>query len=182
MNKIILFFGFIFFNSISFAQLNYGFNIGTGFNKELIYNYRNQVDVSSYKVSYKAGVWANYSLFKRIGVNTELNYFCKNAKIDQFNLDYNYIENPVYLSVKIKRIGFSLGVSNNFKINANEFERYYTTSIIGGIGVDLLNHLSVKFWYNRELNSHNIILSPDDKYSPKHFHQNYMLSVYFKFK
>jgi len=68
MRAFFLLMMFLSLGNLLSAQINYGVNIGTGFNKELIYNYRNKIDITSYKVSYKAGVWTDYIFFKRIGI------------------------------------------------------------------------------------------------------------------
>lgn len=183
MKTIVLILFFLVLSIIGLAQLNYGVNIGTGFNKELIYNNKTQITNSYYKISYKTGIWCNYIFLNKFGINSEINYFRKNANINQINLSYNYIENPNYISFKAKKISFLLGISNNWTIDELiAFKELYTNSLIGGISFNITKQININFWYNRELISHNLPIEPNNKNTPKYFHQNYLISIYFKLK
>lgn len=184
--KIISLIGFVLFSNFIFGQLNYGFSVGGGYNKDIFYQYLSQIEISDYSFSYKAGIFGNYKIFKGFKINSELNYFLKPSKvlnIKPWNKD-NYLENTIYFSINKKKIGFMLGMSNNLYIEKIKFlEKRYTYSILSGISYSINDKLAVKFWYNRELVSHTYPLFEEEpeKTHVKNFHQNYMLTLYYNF-
>ncbi len=168
-----------------FGQINFGVNIGAGANNSIIIsNHEPFRDISFYAFSYQFGVFANTALFKKLSVNTGVNYFRKRNRFTFLNSadGHNYIVAPLTLEYNIfKKINICAGMTNNFFVgNADkQLKKFYTYGFISGISYPINDKISLKFEFQRELTYHNILLI-DSETTNHDYYQSFMLNLYIK--
>ena len=172
------------FPEVLFAQIHIGTDFGTGYNKEIMYSNHEQIPGIHYMLSYKVGIFGNYSLTKKIDVNTELNYFRLRTYNELSNIisAFNYLENPVYFDYSLGKLKIGLGIANNLNITANVVTKIYTIGLVASLYYQLTKKIGLQFRYSRELSHNNIFILGGGPYEQREYNQNYILNIYFKFK
>ncbi len=176
----------LFFPNLLFSQIHIGTYFGVGYNKELIYYYHNQQleGKESYMLSYKVGIFGDYSLTKKIDVNTELNYFRLRTYNKLFNikLTFNYIEIPIYFDYSLYKLKIGLGIVNNLNIKPDEVTKIYTIGLVSTLFYPITNKIGLQLRYSRELTHNNIFILGGGPSEQREYNQNFTLNVYYKFK
>ena len=174
----------LFLPSALFAQLHFGLNFGLGYNKELYYNKYSSLSFFQYKLSYKGGIFCNYSLTKKIGVSAELNYFKLRTYFTHFNLmiTYHYLETPIYIDYAFGKMKVGLGAINNFNIKPNDLKKVYTVGLIAALYYQISNKIGLQLRYSRELTHNNVFLFGGAPYEQRLYNQNFTLNVFFRLK
>ena len=168
--------------SALFAQLHIGINLGLGYNKELYYNKNGSFSISQYALSYKGGIFCDYSITKKFVANAELNYFRLRTYNTAFDLmiTYHYLEVPIYIDYAFGKLKVGLGAINNFNIKPNDLKKVYTVGFIASLYYQIFNKIGFQLRYSRELTHNNVLILGGVPYEQGQFNQNFTLNVFYR--